>query len=88
MGIPASAQSESLPVNCDTTESLRHLMTETYNEEIRYSALTTAGSILEIYGNDKGWSAIMIYPDGTGCFLSAGETWIVIKELRQNEINT
>jgi hypothetical protein len=72
----ATAPARAAPMSCAERTDIIQKLDDAYAEKQQASALTSTGSVLEVYVSRSGtWSMLVSKPDGTACVVAVGEAW-------------
>jgi hypothetical protein len=72
----ATAPAGAAPMSCAERTDIVQKLDDAYSEKRQASALTSTGSVLEVYVSMSGtWSMLVSKPDGTACVVAVGEAW-------------
>lgn len=72
----ATAPARAAPMSCAERTDIVQKLDDAYSEKRQASALTSTGSVLEVYVSMSGtWSMLVSKPDGTACVVAVGEAW-------------
>jgi hypothetical protein len=72
----ATAPTGAAPMPCAERADIVQKLDDAYSEKRQASALTSTGSVLEVYVSMSGtWSMLVSKPDGTSCVVAVGEAW-------------
>lgn len=73
---PATAQQV-----CGKRADIVKRLSDKYRETQRTIALDPQQNVVETFASETGtWTAILSYPNGSSCILSAGENWQMVKQ--------
>lgn len=72
--IPPESQTAAM---CVARADLVQALQQQFREAPAAAALTNTGAVLEIFATEDGetWTAVLTFPNGTSCLLSAGSYW-------------